>query len=123
MHGNVLATLVALLVHICYHNVCSEGVSYIRLGSGSKVLSKVFIGGLFPIHAADNGVCGTILDLGIQRQEAMVYAVNKINNDPALLRGVTLAFEIMDTCTSISKVLEDALKFITVQRTIKWNLL
>ena len=117
MHGNVLATLVALLVHICYHNVCSEGVSYIRLGSGSKVLSKVFIGGLFPIHAADNGVCGTILDLGIQRQEAMVYAVNKINNDPALLRGVTLAFEIMDTCTSISKALEDALKFITVQRT------
>ena len=102
------------------HLLCSEGgVSYTRLESGSKGGSKVFIEGLFPIHAADNGMCGTILDLGIQRQEAMVYAVDKINHDPALLRGVTLAFEIRDTCTSTSKALEDAHN----RPKNKWNLL
>ena len=109
------AALLALLISC--HRSCSEKV-YTSLGNGSKEGSTVFLGGLFPIHAsASNGMCGTILDLGIQRQEAMVYAINEINQNPALLPGVTLAFEIRDTCTSTSMALADALRFITIQRT------
>lgn len=114
MRISFLAVLVALDLHC--HSVRSEGVSYSKLGSGNKGGPKVFLGGLFPIHAADNGVCGDILDLGIQRQEAMVYAVNEINRNSALLRGITLAFDIRDTCTSTSTALGNALSFITQKR-------
>ena len=85
-------------------NTISAGQSY----------GKIVLGGLFPIHQNENGKCGQILDLGIQRQEAMVFAIQKINNDHTLLPNLTLGFEIRDTCVNQDIALQHSLYFLNV---------
>ena len=47
-------------------------------------------GGLFPVHKAspdkDKDCSNKVYTRGIQRLEAMLYAVDEINRDPSLLR-------------------------------------
>ena len=62
---------------------------------------NITLGGLFPMHEMGIGgdVCGAIKEeKGIQRVEAMLYALDLINKDNKLLRGVTLGCHILDTC-------------------------
>lgn len=74
---------------------------------------RIFLGGLFPIHKNDrNERCGDILDLGMQRQEAMVYAVQRINRDPTILPRLTLAFDIRDTCARSNKARDESLDYV-----------
>ena len=73
----------------------------------------IVLGGLFPVHRNNNSRCGEILDLGVQRLEAMVLATEMINNDPSILPGVTLAFEIRDTCVRPNRALEQSLNYVT----------
>ncbi len=72
----------------------------------------ILLGGLFPVHKNQNGTCGEILDLGFQRQEAMVFATRTINASPDILPDITLAFEIRDTCVLVNKALEESLPFV-----------
>ena len=73
----------------------------------------IVLGGLFPVHKNVDNRCGGILDLGVQRLEAMVLATEKINNDQNFLPGVDLAFEIRDTCVRANEALEQSLKYVT----------
>ena len=75
----------------------------------------VIIGGLFPVHKNDDNQCGGILDLGIQRLEALVLAVRKINCNSTLLPGIRLEFEIRDTCTQANYALEQSLDFVSAR--------
>ncbi len=36
---------------------------------------------------------------GLQRMEAMLYAVDRINQDPGLLPDIRLGVNILDTCS------------------------
>ena len=74
----------------------------------------IVLAGLFPIHQNENGRCGQILDLGIQRQEAMVFAIQRINNDRMLLPNLTLGFDIRDTCVNQDTALQHSLDFLNV---------
>ena len=74
----------------------------------------IVLAGLFPIHQNENGRCGQILDLGIQRQEAMVFAIQRINNDHTLLPNLTLGFDIRDTCINQDTALQNSLDFLNV---------
>lgn len=74
----------------------------------------IVLAGLFPIHQNENGRCGQILDLGIQRQEAMVFAIKRINNDHTLLPNLTLGFDIRDTCVNQDTALQHSLDFLNV---------
>ena len=74
----------------------------------------IVLAGLFPIHQNENGRCGQILDLGIQRQEAMVFAIQRINNDRTLLPNITLGFDIRDTCVNQDITLQHSLDFLNV---------
>ena len=76
----------------------------------------IVLGGLFPVHQNSDNQCGKILDLGVQRLEALVLAVGKINNDSSLLPGITLRFEIRDTCTQANYALEQSLDFVSARR-------
>ena len=71
------------------------------------------LGGLFPVHRNEDNQCGRILDLGVQRLEAMVFATQNINDDPTFLPGVTLAYEIRDTCTQANYALEQSLDYVS----------
>ncbi|CAG0880571.1 unnamed protein product [Cyprideis torosa] len=71
------------------------------------------LGGLFPMH--ERGIvedCGPIKgERGIQRLEAMLYAIDEINRDPDLLPNVTLGCMILDTCSKDTYALEQSMEF------------
>ncbi|XP_028400115.1 metabotropic glutamate receptor 3-like [Dendronephthya gigantea] len=98
--------------------------SYTRLfckGTGKEddtagiIDGDLVLGGLFRIRKI-NGTNGCDRDVevqvGIQRVEAMLYAIHEINNNTNLLPNVTLGAEIRDTCSLKTKALDESLKFI-----------
>lgn len=67
-----------------------------------RIEGDLVLGGLFPVHEKGAGMeeCGRVNeDRGIQRLEAMLFAIDRINEDSALLPGVSLGVHILDTCS------------------------
>ncbi|XP_051985624.1 metabotropic glutamate receptor 2-like isoform X2 [Xyrauchen texanus] len=78
------------------------------------------IGGLFPVHHKGEGAqdCGRInAQRGIQRLEAMLLALDEINQDDQILPGVTLGAHILDTCSKDTYALEQSLEFVRASLT------
>lgn len=51
--------------------------------------------------------------IGIQRLEAMMYTLDKINNDdPDILPNITLGSLIIDSCSSDTFALEQSMEFV-----------
>lgn len=51
----------------------------------------IILGGIFPLHEKVEYSCGPIrFDRGIQRAEAMLFALDLVNNDPKILPGIKL---------------------------------
>ncbi|XP_042905031.1 metabotropic glutamate receptor 3 isoform X1 [Parasteatoda tepidariorum] len=77
--------------------------------------NSVILGGLFPVHT--NGIsekepCGEILlEKGIQRLEAMLYAIDQINQNRTYY-PFRLGAIIVDTCSSDSYALQQSLQFL-----------
>nr|XP_032822592.1 metabotropic glutamate receptor 8-like [Petromyzon marinus]XP_032822593.1 metabotropic glutamate receptor 8-like [Petromyzon marinus] len=90
-----------------------EMVSYSR---SIRIEGNVSIGGLFPVHARGPGglsPCGDIKkEKGVQRLEAMLYALDRINADPEILPNVTLGARVLDTCSRDTHALEQSLTFV-----------
>ena len=75
--------------------------------------TTVLLGGLFPFHGTtDTQICGNLQDFAVQQSEAMVFAINSINNDASLLPNVTLAFSIRDTCSNPNFALEQTFEYV-----------
>ena len=76
----------------------------------------IIIGGLFPLHKksqTSENDCGEYNELtGYQYMEAMLFAIDKINQDPNLLPNITLGTQIYDTCLSKTIAAEHAKEFI-----------
>ncbi|XP_070557629.1 metabotropic glutamate receptor 3-like [Ptychodera flava] len=75
----------------------------------------ILLGGLFPVHEKGKNdiACGEInTNRGVQRLEAMLFAIDEINRDPALLPGIRLGANILDTCSRDTYALEQSLEFI-----------
>uniref|UniRef100_A0A8D0D0M4 G-protein coupled receptors family 3 profile domain-containing protein n=1 Tax=Sander lucioperca TaxID=283035 RepID=A0A8D0D0M4_SANLU len=73
------------------------------------------LGGLFPVHArgADGTPCGDLKkENGIQRLEAMMFALDQINQDETLLPNITLGARVLDTCSRDTYALEQSLTFV-----------
>ncbi len=47
-----------------------------------------------------------------QRMEAMLYALDQINNDNSLLPNITLGALILDSCSNPSYALEQSMQFV-----------
>ncbi|XP_049577938.1 metabotropic glutamate receptor 3 [Syngnathus scovelli] len=85
-----------------------------------RIEGDLVLGGLFPVHEKGGGMeeCGRVNeDRGIQRLEAMLFAIDAINRDPVLLPGVTLGVHILDTCSRDTYALEQALEFVRASLT------
>lgn len=77
----------------------------------------IILGGIFPMHEQVSGrnyfPCGAVKEeKGVQRLEAMLYAIDKINADPNLLPNVTLGALIIDSCSSDTYALEQSMEFV-----------
>ncbi len=74
-----------------------------------RIEGDLVLGGLFPVHEKGAGMeeCGRVNeDRGIQRLEAMLFAIDRINKDNTLLPGVSLGVHILDTCSRDTYALE-----------------
>lgn len=111
--------MVCILLLLLKGSISDQAVMYTgpvtgNDSSGGHRYGDIVLAGLFPIHQNENGRCGQILDLGIQRQEAMVFAIQRINNDRTLLPNLTLGFDIRDTCVNQDTALQHSLDFLNV---------
>ncbi|XP_063304265.1 metabotropic glutamate receptor 3 [Pelobates fuscus] len=85
-----------------------------------KFEGDLVLGGLFPINEKGSGMdeCGRINeDRGIQRLEAMLFAIDQINRDSTLLPGIKLGVHILDTCSRDTYALEQSLEFVRASLT------
>ncbi|XP_053312534.1 metabotropic glutamate receptor 5 isoform X2 [Spea bombifrons] len=85
----------------------------------SHVPGDIIIGALFSVHhqptveKVHERKCGEIREqYGIQRVEAMLHALDRINADPTLLPNITLGCEIRDSCWHSAVALEQSIEFI-----------
>jgi hypothetical protein len=110
----------SLIVRIVILSCCTTRISQafevqIVPQKAIKLPGDIILGGLFPMHEKGTGgeICGDIKEeKGIQRVEAMLYAIDKINADPDLLPNITLGAHILDTCLRDTYALEQSLEFI-----------
>ncbi|XP_053971463.1 metabotropic glutamate receptor 6-like isoform X2 [Hylaeus volcanicus] len=106
----MIGVLLVTLVLGC--GVSSEGrvaVAY------ANVTGDIVLGGLFPIHRRGNGgeSCGEIqIEDGIQPLEAMLYTIERVNDDRRILPGIRLGAVAFDTCDNPSYALEQAFYFV-----------
>ncbi|CAL9685592.1 unnamed protein product [Knipowitschia caucasica] len=121
-------------------------VYYLTLLSSSCVISTygphqraqmtgdILLGGLFPIHF---GVTSKDQDLAARPQstqcvrfnfrgfrwlQAMIFAIEEINDSSSLLPNITLGYRIFDTCNTVSKALEATLSFVAQNKIDSLNL-
>ncbi|XP_013392097.2 metabotropic glutamate receptor 3 [Lingula anatina] len=82
----------------------------------ARIQGEIIFGGLFPVHqkgAAGLDHCGEIMpDRGIQRLEAMLFAIDEINRNGTILPGITIGATIFDTCSTDTHALEQSLEYV-----------
>lgn len=91
-----------------------KGPGHTHLNS-IRIDGDISLGGLFPVHARghDGKPCGELKkEKGIHRLEAMLFALDRINNDNNLLPNITLGARVLDTCSRDTHALEQSLTFV-----------
>ncbi|KAM4628273.1 metabotropic glutamate receptor 5b [Polymixia lowei] len=85
----------------------------------AHIPGDIIIGALFSVHhqpPADKvheRKCGSVREqYGIQRVEAMMHTLDRINADPHILPNISLGCEIRDSCWHSAVALEQSIEFI-----------
>ncbi|XP_024000351.1 metabotropic glutamate receptor 5-like [Salvelinus sp. IW2-2015] len=85
----------------------------------AHISGDIIIGALFSVHhqpTADKvheRKCGSVREqYGIQRVEAMMHTLDRINADPRILPNISLGCEIRDSCWHSAVALEQSIEFI-----------
>ncbi|KAF3705799.1 Metabotropic glutamate receptor 5 [Channa argus] len=85
----------------------------------AHIPGDIIIGALFsvhhqpPAHKVHERKCGAVREqYGIQRVEAMMHTLDRINADPTILPNITLGCEIRDSCWHSAVALEQSIEFI-----------
>lgn len=82
-----------------------------------RLNGDIILGGIFPMHEQISGradfPCGAVKEeKGMQRLEAMLYAIDEINASPHILPNVSLGALIIDSCSSDTYALEQSMEFV-----------
>ena len=103
--------------------------SSVGSSSGSRISgfkdnddSDIVFGGLFAVYlsAIGGGECSeVIISRGVERVEAMLYAIDTINSDPTLLPNITLGYDIRDTCMSFNIALDETADLLLFGRQLE----
>ena len=109
--------LLLLCLALLNHAECQEDISRVYIGTGVNGISEnvsssnnelVIFGGLFSIFGNPG-----INPRSIHRMEAVTLAIEKINEDPTFLPGITLGFEIRATAGDVNTALEESIKYVS----------
>ncbi|KYN01754.1 Metabotropic glutamate receptor 7 [Cyphomyrmex costatus] len=103
-----------LITSECYNakNRGEDGSKLIRIDG------DIILGGIFPMHEQVAGSigqspCGAVKEeKGVQRLEAMLFALDQINADTELLPNTTLGALILDSCSSDTYALDQSMEFV-----------
>lgn len=77
---------------------------------------NIMLKGLFPITSQDGGRCERLDTTGLTWMLAMIYAVDKINNDTNILPNKTIGYQIENTCQSIPTTMRFAIQIVSKYR-------
>ncbi len=108
------SSLVLLYLFLTALAAKPKGPGHTHLNS-IRIDGDISLGGLFPVHARghEGKPCGELKkEKGIHRLEAMLFALDRINNDHELLPNITLGARILDTCSRDTHALEQSLTFV-----------
>ena len=79
------------------------------------------LGGLNMLHYKDTqDKCGEFFPVGLGHTEAMIFAIEQINNDPSLLPNATLGFDIRDYCETIAIAVKETYEFVRDKDLYHW---
>lgn len=120
MNGSILSVFFLITSHLLIpvQTIDNGGNSnYNNNGKLIRIAGDIILGGIFPMHEhiSENRdyPCGQIKEeKGIQRLEAMLFAIDRINNDPRLLKNITLGSVVIDSCSSDTYALEQSMEFV-----------
>lgn len=89
-------------------------------GIRNRANKDFVLGGLFPIHSdAPDGRCGKpILDLGLELTEAMLFTLDLINSNDSILGGISLGYDIRDSCYSENIGLDETIDLLIASNPI-----
>ena len=73
----------------------------------------IMLGGLFSVHQPGSRFEEVHLR-GIGRMQAMIFAIERINNDTSILSNISLGYDIRDYCGNLSKAARLVYKLLTV---------
>ena len=116
-NARVSIFLVSLRCLLLAAKVCSSTILRYRedAAANGNASQTVVLAGLFPMSVNENEKCGMLRKSAVERVEAMVYAIRRINENSNLLPRVNLIFDIHDTCTIPIMALEDSLNFVRLE--------
>lgn len=91
-----------------------------------RINGDIILGGIFPMHEQVSGMsdypCGAVKEeKGVQRLEALLYALDEINKNQDLLPNVTLGALILDSCSSDTYALEQSMEFVRSYMNQVWK--
>ncbi|XP_046825343.1 metabotropic glutamate receptor isoform X2 [Vespa crabro] len=106
LHTLVLLMTLQQLPSISRSRIHSERESVLIPGD-------IVLGGLFPVHEKGGSACGpNVYNRGVQRLEAMLFAVDQINRETRILPDIMLGVHILDTCGRDTYALNQSLHFV-----------
>lgn len=102
------------------HNVEPDVVYYTNdkqriRGFSNKESSDIVVGAIFPVHNSQGGgVCkpDVVFAETTDYMEAVLYAVDMINNDDDLLPNITLGYDLRDSCITENIGLEETVDMV-----------
>ncbi|XP_053565114.1 G-protein coupled receptor family C group 6 member A-like [Bombina bombina] len=122
--------IIKSLYFLCFFNLDLAILHPCPHGAGARLQGDIMIGGLFPIHkeifdltnyTMPYDVICTGFDMrGFIRSLGMVHAIERINS-LNWLPGITLGYEIYDTCADASKGLQETMRMIRMSNSSDRN--
>lgn len=86
-----------------------------QIGVSNKRIGDIILGGLFPVHVVrtKDGVRSYASNqYALTWVEAMMFAIQEINDNTKLLVNTSLGFDIRDSCNEVSSALKASLDFV-----------
>lgn len=93
--------------------LCFQQVSSLKRFKKAFQSGDIILGGLNVLHHKDpQDRCGDFFPVGLGHTEAMIFAIEQINNDASLLSNTTLGFDIRDYCETVSIAVKETYEFV-----------